>query len=1030
MNLTGLSLKYNRITLLALAVVVIMGLLEYGKLSRDSMPPFTVRIATIVTQFPGASPERVESLISDKIEKVLQEIPEVKTISSTSRTGVSIVKMSVRDDVPESKLQAVWDLTRRKIDNIKNDLPEGIYGPKLDDENIGVVYGIFVGLAADGYDYNELKHYAEKLRNDLIALDDAAKVVIGGKVEERVYIEYNEAKLAQVGLTSGQLKNIISESNIIIPSGQINLGEERIILESSGNFEDIEAIKSLVIPIGTKGETILLGDIASIKRDFVSPKESIVRINGDQALALYISVKEGANLIELGKDVDELLKEYNATQLPLGMNAITIASQDKEVKKKINVFVVNLIQSIVIVLLVILMVLGWRAGVIIASMVPGTIILTFLLMGLFGVGLNQVTLASLIMALGLLVDNGIVMVEGLLEKLLAGQSKFDAAVNSAKEYMTPLLISTLTTSAAFLSFYLADGAMGDMMGNIFLVVTMALLSSWLMAFTIIPLFGNSLLKVHQGAVEHKTIFDNLRGFFNKYLEKALKKPVLSIVSIVMLFVISIYGFRFIPSIFMPPNDRNLVVVDINYPLGTKIETTDSKVGLIEKLIKDSLQVDEAVEEGIITWSSYIGKGPEAYDLGYFAGEPNASYAHMLINTTSDAANDIVIQKLRSFADERLLDAEVKIGRLVGSGGAAAPIEIRISGEDPDELFKIADSIKTKLFQTPGIVNVTDDWGSRIKKLYVKIDEHKLASSGLTNQDVAISLLTSLDGFEVGEFRDEDQSIPITMKREGSEDLTYADIQNLSVFSQSRGSSIPLSQVAEIEVPWQYSKILRRKLKRNLIIQAGIADGYLASNIMEEVIRPMMNEASKSWASDYTYEFGGDAEGSNDAMGAVILNLPLCFFIIILLLVIQFNSFRKASIIFMTIPLALVGVTGGLLAAGSFFSFTAFLGIISLAGIIINDAIVLIDKMGSELEGGNGLLESIKKAANDRFSPIMLTTLTTSCGMIPLWTGGGALWSPMAISIIFGLMFGTIILLIFVPAVFLVLYRKKGVDAVG
>lgn len=1024
MNLTGLSLKYNRITLLALLVVIIMGLLEYSNLSRDSMPPFTVRVATIITQFPGASPERVESLISDKVEKALQEIPEVKTISSTSRTGVSIVKMSIWEDVPASKLQSIWDLARRKIDNIKKDLPEGIYGPKLDDENIGVVYGIFVGLESDGFEYNELKTYADKLRDDLIALDDAAKVIIGGEVEERVYIEYNDAKLAQVGLTSGQLKNIISESNIIIPSGQINLGDERIILESSGNFQSIESIGNLVIPIGFQGETVLLGDLATINKDYVSPKESIVRINGNQSLALYVTVKEGANLIELGKDVDDVIKNYNKTKLPLGITALRIASQDIEVQKKIKVFIGNLVQSIVIVLLVVLLVLGWRAGVIIASLVPGTMILTFLLMGLFDVGLNQVTLASLIMALGLLVDNGIVIVESLLEKLQEGQSKFEAAVNSAKEFMTPLLISSLTTCAAFLSFYLADGPMGDMMGNIFLVITMALLSSWLMAFTIIPLFGTALLKVHKSAEPHKTIFDHIKEPYNKFLEWALKKPVLTLLAIVVLFFISIVGFRFIPSIFMPPSDRNLVVVDINYPLGTKIETTDSKVGLLENFIKDSLLINEKLDEGIINWSSYIGKGPEAYDLGYFAGEPNSSYAHMLINTSSDFANDIVINKLRDFADNNLLDAEIKISRLVGSGGAEAPIEIRITGDDPDELFKIADRVKTKLFKTPGAINITDDWGSRIKKLYVKIDEHKLSRSGLTNQDVAISLLTSLDGFEVGEFRDEDQSIPITMKREESENLAYSNIKNLNVFSQARGTSIPLSQVAEIEIPWQYSKILRRKLKRNMIIQASVADGYLASDLMDKAIRPMMNEESKSWKSGYTFEYGGDAEGSNDAMGAVLLNLPLSFFIIILLLVIQFNSIRKAGIILMTIPLSLIGVTAGLWGAGSFFSFTAFLGIISLAGIIINDAIVLIDKMGSELNEGKGLLESIKKAANDRFSPIMLTTLTTSCGMIPLWTGGGALWSPMAITIIFGLLFGTIILLIFVPVVFKLLFRNK------
>ncbi|MEM6316212.1 MAG: efflux RND transporter permease subunit [Bacteroidota bacterium] len=1025
MNLTGYALKFNRVTIIALIVLLVLGLLEYRHLSRDSMPPFVVRTAKIITQFPGASPERVEALITDKIEKVIQEIPEVKTITSGSRTGVSVITISVQDNIPAEQLQAVWDLARRQIDGIRADLPDGIYGPNLDDKDIGVVFGIIVGLEADGYEYNELKAYADDLRDDLIELDDAAKVIIGGTVAERVYVEYNDAKLAQIGLTSTQLQNVIGSSNIIIPSGQVNLEEETIILESSGNFESVEAIQNLVIPIGYQGETIRLGDFVTVKKGYVSPKESIVRINGNQALALYISLKKGANLIDLGKEVDELIQWYNEDKLPLGIEASRVASQDKEVQQKLDVFISNLMQSIVIVLLVILLVLGWRAGVIIASLIPGTIIFTFLWMGLFEVGLNQVTLASLIMALGLLVDNGIVMVESLLEKLQEGQTQFQAAVNSAKEFMTPLLISSLTTCAAFLSFYLADGALGEMMGNIFLVISMALLSSWLFAFTIIPLFATSLLKVKQEGPEVTTIFDKLRGSYNQVLNWTLDKPGLTITAILVLFIISILGFTFVPNVFMPPSDRQLVIVDINFPLGTKIETTDSQVALIERYLKDSLQVKEDSQEGIVNWSSYIGKGPEAYDLGYFAGEANSSYAHMLLNTTSDKANDVVIHRLRDFVDSHIQDAAIKIGRLVGAGGAEAPIEIRISGDDSDELFAIAEDLNARLWQTPGLINVSDNWGARSKKLYVNIDDNKLARSGLTNQDVAFSLMTSLSGFEVGEFRDQENSIPIVMKQAGSEDLAYADIQNLNVFSQMQGTSIPLSQLAAMEVPWQYSKVLRRNMKRNLTIQVDVEEGYLASDLMENAVRPMMQEASKNWGQGYTYEFGGDAEGSNDAMGAVMLNLPLSFFIIIILLVIQFNSIRKAGIILMTIPLAMVGVTIGLLAANSFFSFTAFLGIISLAGIIVNDAIVLVDKIGTELAAEKGLIESIQTAANHRFSPILLTTLTTSCGMIPLWTGGGALWSPMAITIIFGLLFATIILLIFVPVIFKLLFRVKG-----
>jgi multidrug efflux pump subunit AcrB len=1023
MNLTGRALKNNRITILALVVVIIMGLVEYNNLSRDSMPPFTVRTATIITQFPGASPERVESLISDKIEKVLQEIPEMKTLTSVNRTGLSTIKATVNDDVPESKLQSIWDLARRKIEYIQKDLPEGIKGPRLNDEDIGVVFGIVVGLESDGFSYRELKEYADDLRDDIIALDAAAKVILGGTVDERIYVAYNEAQLAQVGLTSSQLQNIISSSNIIIPSGEVNLGEERIILEASGNFETLETIQKLLIPVGQQGETVPLGDLTTVKREYVYPKESLVRINGNQALTLHISLKENANIIDLGKEVDKLIAEYNEQVLPLGINAVRVAAQDAEVQKKVNVFVGNLLQSIVIVLVVILLILGWRAGVVIASLVPLSMILTLYIMSLFNIGLNQVTLASLIMALGLLVDNGIVMVESLLEKLQKGQSGFEAAVNSASEFMTPLLISSLTTSAAFLSFYLADGVMGEMMGNIFLVITIALLSSWLIAFTVIPLFGTRLLKV---AEEHKeTFFDRFRKQYNSLLNRTLKTPFTTLLVITGVFVFALFGFGYIPNTFMPPSDRNLVIVDINFPLGTKIEVTDAQVALIEGFIKDSLRVSQNQVEGVASWSSYIGKGPEAYDLGYFPGEPKSSYAHMLLNTTSDQANDKVIREIRDFSRRNLLDAEVKVNRLVGSGGAEAPIEIRVSGEDPDELYRVSERIKQRLFETPGTIDVTDDWGPRIKKLYINLDDNKLSLAGLTNQDVAISLLTSLSGFDVGEFRDEDQSIPITMKRLESEELSYDDIENINVFSQTKGVSRPLSQVAEIEIPWQYSRILRRDLQRSMTIQAGVADGYLASDIMNDVIRPMMMEEAAQWESGYVYEYGGDAEGSNDAMGAVAANLPLSFFIIVLLLVFQFNSFRKAGIILMTIPLAIVGVTGGLLMAGSVFSFTAFLGIISLAGIIINDAIVLVDKIGAEIKDGNDLLSSIKQAANDRFSPILLTTLTTSCGMIPLWTGGGELWSPMAITIIFGLLFATIILLIFVPVIFQFLYRKKA-----
>ncbi|MDD7886928.1 efflux RND transporter permease subunit [Flavivirga sp. 57AJ16] len=1021
MNLTGLIFKNNRITILSLFIILILGLVEYQNLSRDSMPPFTVRTASIVTQFPGATPERVEALVTDKIEKALQEIPEVETIESTNRTGLSIIKIKLLGHVDENEIQDIWDLSRRKIENIQNDLPRGIYGPNLNDEDIGEVYGIFVAIQADNFDYSEIQKQADKLRNRLIALDDAAKVVIGGETEERVFIDYEDATLTKLGVSASKIERTISQSNIIIPSGEITMGKEQITVETSGSFESVEALKNLLVPV-RNNELVSLGEIATVKRAYQSPRKTMVRVNGEESLALYISLKENSNIINLGKDIDRVLVEFNK-ELPLGLHALRIASQDIDVQQKTSTFVVNLVQSVVIVLLVVLLVLGWRAGIVIASIIPCTIIMAFWIMSLFNVGLNQVTLASLIMALGLLVDNGIVMTESLIEKLEEGQTKFEAAVNSCKEFMVPLLISSLTTCAAFMSFYLAQSVMGEIMGNIFKVITITLLTSWFIAFTIIPLLGSVLLKVKKRESEHKTIFDNLRGYYNTFLNKTLAKPIRVLVGITILFVFAIYGFTKVPGIFMPPSDRQLVTLELELPLGTKIEETDAQIAKIETYIKDSLFVKNNAKLGVESWSSYIGRGPKSYDLGYSQDQPNSSYAYMLINTNSGDANQIVINKLDKFAKDNLLNANVKIKRLTGAGASDVPIEVRVFGDDPEELFLISDQIKKKLTQTKGTKNVSDNWGPKIKKVFIDVDEGKLGRAGLTNQDVALSLNTALSGYSVGEYRENEDNIPIVLQNNNKDTITYDMLETLGVYSQITGQSVPLTQVADISLEWVFAKILRRDLKRSINIESQISENVVSSEIIKE-LEPWLKEQSKTWKPGYTFELGGDAESGNDAMGAVAEKLPLSFIIIILLLVLQFNSFRKVIIILSTIPLAAIGVSSGLLVTDSFFSFTAFLGIISLAGIIINDAIVLIDKMDSELASGKPFEEGIKKAANDRFSPILLTTLTTSCGMIPLWTGGGELWSPMAISVIFGLLFATIILLIFIPVVYKVLFKKK------
>jgi multidrug efflux pump subunit AcrB len=496
MNLTKFAIENNRVTIMILAVIILLGLTGYNNLSRDSMPPFTIRVCSVVTNFPGASPERVEELITDRIEQVAQELPELKDVTSESRTGLSVVNVSLRDDVGQAKLQPVWDRLRRKIDEIREELPTGINGPNVKDDGIGVVYGIQLALLGDGYSFEEMKDYANGIKDDLIKLDDASEAEISGIQEEQIYVEFDNSTLAKVGLTASMLQSVIAGTNIVFPGGQVSLENERIVLEPTGNFESVEDLANTMITVPQTGGTVKLGEITRIRRAFKSPTNRIVRYNGEPALVIAVALKDGANIIKLGQQVDEKVIGYNQG-LPLGLELRRISSSDQYVDVKIQDFVSNVIQSVLIVLAVMLLFLGFRTGMVVASLIPAALIMTLWLMDLFSIGLNQVSLAALIMALGMLVDNAIVVSEAMMVKMEEGMAAKEAAISACGELMIPLLVSSLTTSAAFLAFFLADSTMGEMMGPLFVVITMALLSSWLMAMTVVPMLAISLIKIKQ-----------------------------------------------------------------------------------------------------------------------------------------------------------------------------------------------------------------------------------------------------------------------------------------------------------------------------------------------------------------------------------------------------------------------------------------------------------------------------------------------------------------------------------------------------
>ncbi len=1026
MNLTQFAIQKNRISLSILVIVILLGISLYKELPRDSMPPYTVRVATVVTQFPGANPERVELLLSKNIEEVVQEIPEVKTITSQSRTGLSVVTVTLKDEVAPDNLQDTWDELRRKIDAMTN-LPENV-SPNLKDDDVGVVYGVMLGLISEEFTYAEMEDVAKRIRDDLIKLPDSAKVALGGIQEQQIVIEYDNASLSKYGLSVEKLQQIIQTTNILDSGGEINIGEKRLILEPTGNFDTVADIGKIIIPVGENNETVFLDEITNIKKTYKNPSEHLVRVNGRKAISISISLKEGANIIKLGKMVDERLMQYN-NKIPLGMEIIRLASLDGYVQKSIENFISNLIQSIAIVMLVMLIFLGLRTGMVVASLIPLVTIMTLMLMGIIEMGLNQVTLAALIMALGMMVDNGIVVSESIIVKLDEGKKRLEAAIETCRELMVPLLISTLTTSAAFLCFFLAESTMGDIMGPLFVVISFALLSSWLMSLTIIPLLSYYFIKVKRSqngidnTPEKKSIFDRLQVFYIGFLNMVLKARLLFIAAMFAIFLFSLKGFGYVPFIFFPDSDRNMITVDINLPLGTKIGKTEEVVTKIEEYIAEELKVSPERPKGIVDWSSYIGEGPESYDLGYSADEANSSYAHILINTSSGDDNAYIINKLDRFCFQNLPNADIKVS-LLGQGGGGTPIEIRIIGENQDTLYDLASATKGALNNIVGTKNVMDDWGPKLLKFIIDIDSVKAQRAGVSNEDIAVSLQTVLSGFKAGTFREGQDSLSILMRSGYFEKQTLQDLENIDIFVQSSGSTVPLSQVARIVPEWGFAKIMHYDLARSITVTSYLQQGYTAAEIAKE-IKKWLDEQSASWPANYRYELGGDAENTQENMAAVLKYLPLSGCIILLLLIIQFNSIRKTIMVLATIPLGIIGVVIGLIVFRSYFGFMAFLGVISLAGIVINNAIVLIDRIEIERDiFRREAAEAVVEACKQRFRPILLTTFTTTLGLIPLYLGGGLMWEPMAISIMIGLLFGTCITLLFIPALYSLLYRVK------
>ena len=1023
-NITESAVRNSVVVYTLVALLAVYGAMSYVQLPKQQDPGYTIRAAVVSTSFPGASPLRVEQLVTDRIEQAIQEIPELDNVLSESHPGFSFVTANFSETYTD--MRPIFDKLRRKIGEVKG-LPDGAGTPSVNDE-YGDVFGSVYALTGDGFSQSELTDIAKQIRDRLLRYPDVAKVTLQGVQEERIFVEYKLARLQEIGLSPIHLSGILTGINIVQSGGQMLTGRERISLEPSGNFESIEDLRRTVVQIPGSRQIVYLEDIVDIYRGYVDPPSGITRFNGREAIIISASLSEGGNILTLGEWLEREVPDIEAGY-PLGIQLTPVYQEADIVDSGVSDFRKNLLQAIAIVAIVLLAFLGLRTGMIVGVLVPATIFATFSAMSVFGITVNQVSLAALIISLGLLVDNGIVIAESVLVQRQRGVGAVEAAIATGKEMTAPLLTSSLTTAAAFLPIILAESAVGEYTADIFKVVAIALVSSWLLALTFIPSLTKVFLRPPRASGKSRGP-SRLHRAYDRLLRLSLRNRTVFLILTGLIFASSFWAFQQVPNVFIPPREDPVINGTLQLPRGTSIEHTAQVMADLDRFIAHELLASpgeddrqERADGVILNWSAWIGVSTPRYTLGQNPGTNDPSAINLLINTVDQHAIPEVIARIQSFALDNFPDLFVQLRRIENGVPIPYPVEVRFKGDNVDRIYELISPVKDWLLNHPGVYTVTDDWGLRTKKLRINIDQERALRAGITNEDIALSLRTGLSGIELSRLREDTDQIPITMRSASSNRTDFDRLRTMPVYT-STGSTVPLEQVAELAIEWQPAIVKRRDRSRAVSVRAQLLPGVTAAQINRDFL-PWLEAHAENFPAGYGYEVGGVAETSGDANAAIAEKLPLAGMIILLLLVAQFNSLRKPAMILMTIPLGLVGVAYGLLAAGSVFGFFTILGVIALSGIVINNAIVLLDRIDIEMtQNGLSAAQAVPEASRQRLRPILLTTVTTIGGMTPLWLSQDPMFETMAVAIMFGLLFATVLTLLFIPVLYTIFYRVR------
>ena len=1045
MNIAEFSIKKSVITWTLTFVMLVLGYFAYMGLPRLEDPEFAIKEAVILTPYPGASAEEVQEEVTEIIEKAVQEMGQLKRVESYSSRGMSLVHVVIKDKYRKDVLPQVWDEMRRRMGDHENELPPGA-GPITVNDSFGDVFGVYFALVGDGYTMAELKEVAEILQRELLVVQDVKKIEMFGVLPEAVYVEMSRTRMAALGITQQEIFNALKAKNLAYDAGRLRFGPQYLAIKPTGEFNSVKDFEKLFIA-SKNGKLIYLRDVAKIKRGYVDPPSRVLRVNGKTGIGLAISTVLGGNAVTMGNAVLKRLDELQ-DRIPVGMELVEIAMQSKSVTKAVNGFVINLLESVAIVIVVLAIFMGVRAGAIIGFILLLTIAATFVVMGYYRITLERISLGALIIALGMLVDNAIVVVDGMKVKMQQGMDGLQAAKEVVSQNSMPLLAATAVAIMAFASIGGMSNSTGEYCQSLYYVILISLSMSWITAVTTTPLVTKHFILSKKDKEAKAGSVDAYGGKFyqiyRKLLSVAIRYRWITIAIVVGLFAASLYGFTFVKQLFFPASTRPQFMVECFFREGIQIEENERHVKKIAEYLRK--------QDGVTQVASAIGGGHPRFLLTYAVPVDAANqYASVLVSVDEYRKINAMQPRLQRELENMFPDAAINVKKFNLGPANGGKIQLRINGEDPEELRAMANKAM-RIFRNAGAKSVRSEWGEKVKVPVPVLAEDRAMVLGITRPMVATAIQANYSGTQTGVYREGINLIPIIARAPESERDTIDDLLEIQLYSPMAQKYIPIMQVLNgMDTGWENARVSRWHRRQMIKVHADPRGDELPAELMAKV-KPRIEqvlgvdlaayrghplEEGEKWTaktipmkyddiiplkdkSGYFIAWGGELEDSADSQKQLAENIPIYFGMMILIVIFMFNAFRQPLIIWLTVPLALIGVTAGLLLLKQPFGFMALLGLMSLSGMLIKNALVLIDQIDINIREGMPGLNAIVESGVSRMQPVMMAALTTMMGMIPLFQD--AFFVSMAVTIVFGLGFATVLTLVFVPVLYATFFK--------